>query len=74
MMIALSFEGVQSLSVINQVAQKGICAWSGNYVTVNVMERLGLGDTGPVLLGVVQYIDENDVNRVVEGLRELAVG
>jgi selenocysteine lyase/cysteine desulfurase len=74
MIVALSIEGVQPLSVVNQVAQKGICAWSGNYYAVNVMERLGLGDTGPVLLGVVQYLDENDVDRVVEVLREVAVG
>jgi selenocysteine lyase/cysteine desulfurase len=38
------------------------------------MERLGLGDTGAVRLGVVHYLDENDVDRVVEGLRDVAVG
>jgi selenocysteine lyase/cysteine desulfurase len=38
------------------------------------MERLGLGDMGAVRLGIVHYLDENDVDRVVEGLREVAVG
>ncbi len=32
-----------------------------------------LGDTGAVLLGIVHYLNENDVDRVVEGLREVAV-
>ncbi len=65
---------MQPISVVNQVAQKGTCAWSGNYYAVNVMERLGLGDTGAVRLGIVHYLNENDVDRVVEGLREVAVG
>jgi selenocysteine lyase/cysteine desulfurase len=38
------------------------------------MERLGLGDTGAVRLGIVHYLDENDVEKVVEGLREVAAG
>jgi selenocysteine lyase/cysteine desulfurase len=38
------------------------------------MERLGLGDMGAVRLGIVHYLDENDVDRVVEGLREVGVG
>jgi cysteine desulfurase family protein (TIGR01976 family) len=71
---ALDVEGVEPLSVVKQLALKNICAWSGNYYAVNVMERLGLGDTGAVRLGIVHYLDENDVDRVVEGLREVAVG
>jgi selenocysteine lyase/cysteine desulfurase len=71
---ALNVEGVEPLSVVKQLALKNICAWSGNYYAVNVMERLGLGETGAVRLGIVHYLDENDVDRVVEGLREVAVG
>jgi selenocysteine lyase/cysteine desulfurase len=71
---ALNVEGVEPLSVVKQLALKNICAWSGNYYAVNVMERLRLGDTGAVRLGIVHYLDENDVDRVVEGLREVAVG
>ncbi len=72
--IALNVEGVEPLSVVKQLAFNSICAWSGNYYAVNVMERLGLGDTGAVRLGIVHYLDKNDVDRVVEGLREIAVG
>jgi selenocysteine lyase/cysteine desulfurase len=65
---------VEPLSVVKQLALKNICAWSGNYYAVNVMDRLGLGATGAVRLGIVHYLDVNDVDRVVEGLREVAVG
>jgi cysteine desulfurase family protein (TIGR01976 family) len=70
---ALNVEGVEPLSVVKQLALKNICAWSGNYYAVNVMDRLCMGATGAVRLGIVHYLDENDVDRVVEGLREVAV-
>jgi selenocysteine lyase/cysteine desulfurase len=71
---ALNVEGVEPLSVVKQLALKNICARSGNYYAVNVMERLGLGDTGAVRLGIVHYLDENDMSGVIEGLREVSVG
>jgi selenocysteine lyase/cysteine desulfurase len=71
---ALNVEGVAPLSVVKQLARKNICAWSGNYYAVNVMERLGFGDTGAVRLRIAHYLDENDVDRVVEGLREVVEG
>jgi selenocysteine lyase/cysteine desulfurase len=71
---ALNVEGVEPLSVVKQLALKNICAWSGNYYAVNVMERLGLAGHGAVRLGIVHYLDESDVDRVVKGLREVAVG
>ncbi len=59
---ALNVEGVEPLSVIRQLVLKYICDWSGNYYADNVMHRLGLGDTGAVRLGIVHYLDENDVD------------
>ena len=71
---ALNVEGVAPLSVVKKLALKNICAWSGNYYAVNVMERLGLAETGAVRLGIVHYLSENDVERVAEGLRQVAAG
>lgn len=71
---ALNVEGVAPLSVVKHLALKNICAWSGNYYAVNVMERLGLAENGAVRLGIVHYLSENDVDRVVEGLREVVAG
>jgi hypothetical protein len=71
---ALNVEGVDTLSVFKQLALTNICAWSGNYYAVNVMERLGLAETGAVRLGIVHCLDENDVEKVVAGLREVTMG
>ena len=35
------------------------------------MDRMGLADNGAVRLGGVQFLSENDVDRLVEGLREI---
>ena len=71
---ALNVEAVEPLSVVKQLALKNNCAWSGNYYAVNVMDRLGLAEKGAVRLGIVHYLSENDVDRVVEGLREVVAG
>ena len=71
---ALNVEGVAPLSVVKQLALKNICAWSGNYYAVNAMDRIGLTKNGAVRLGIVHYLSENDVERVVEGLREVVSG
>jgi cysteine desulfurase family protein (TIGR01976 family) len=71
---ALKVEGVAPLSVVKQLALKNVCCWSGNYYAVNVMGRLGLAENGAVRLGIVHYLSENDVDRVVEGLREVVEG
>ena len=68
---ALNVKGVAPLSVVKQLALKNIYAWSGNYYAVNVMDRLGLAENGAVRLGIVHYLLENDVDRVVEGLRKV---
>ncbi len=70
---ALNVEGVAPLSVVKQLALKNICAWSGNYYAVNVMDRLGLAENGAVRLGIVHYLSDNDVDRVVKGLRKVVV-
>ncbi len=71
---ALNVEGVAPLSIVKQLALKNICAWSGNYYAVNVMDRLGLAENGAVRLGIVHYLSENDAEWVVEGLREVVAG
>jgi selenocysteine lyase/cysteine desulfurase len=51
--IALNVEGVKPMSIVKQLDLKNICAWSGNYYAVNVMERLGLGETSIMRLRIV---------------------
>ena len=62
---ALNVEGVAPLSVVKQLSLKNIGAKSGNYYAVNVMDRLGISANVAVRLGLVHYLSDIDVDRVV---------
>ena len=58
-------------AVAEHLAERDIAVWDGNYYAVEVMERLGLGDGGAVRVGFVHYNTAAEVNRLIDGLREL---
>jgi cysteine desulfurase family protein (TIGR01976 family) len=51
----------------------GVNAPAGNFYALEVSRWLGLGDTGGVRVGLAPYSTEDDVDRLIAGLRELAV-
>jgi cysteine desulfurase family protein (TIGR01976 family) len=57
-------------AVASRLAERKIAVWAGDYYAVEVMERLGLPD-GAVRIGIVHYNTAEEVDRVLEGLREL---
>ena len=55
------------------LGERGIFTWDGNYYALNLTERLGVESRGGLLrIGVVHYNTPEEVDRVVEGLREFA--
>ena len=58
-------------AVAEHLAERDIAVWDGNYYAVEVMERLGLGDDGAVRVGFVHYNTAAEVDRLIDGLREL---
>jgi cysteine desulfurase family protein (TIGR01976 family) len=55
------------------LAERGVNAPAGNFYALEVSRWLGLGDTGGVRVGLAPYSTEDDVDRLIAGLRELAV-
>lgn len=54
------------------LAEHNICAWSGNYYALRLMERLGLeGDGGAIRLGLAHYNTADEVDRVLDVLRRV---
>jgi len=53
------------------LAERDIAVWHGNYYAVETMRYLGLED-GAVRAGIVHYNTEDEVDRLVAGLAELA--
>ena len=59
--------------VAEELGRRGVFVWDGNYYAVTVMERLGLESSGgAVRIGFCHYNTEDEVDRVLEELRELA--
>lgn len=55
------------------LAERGIFVWDGNYYALELMERLGLEDTGgAVRIGFCHYNTIDEVDRVLEALAEPA--
>ncbi len=60
-------------SVAEHLAQRDVAVWWGNYYALETMRRLGLDeDDGAVRAGIVHYNTEDEVDRLLAGLSELA--
>ena len=54
------------------LAERGVFVWDGNYYSLELMERLGLEETGGALrIGFTHYNTPAEVDRVLEELAAL---
>ena len=69
---ALRLEGRTPGEVTKALAGEGVFAWDGNYYALEVMERLGLEDSGgAVRIGLCHYHSVAEVDYVLDCLRRL---
>ena len=62
-------------AVAGALAGQRIATWAGHSYAVEVVDQLGLADRGGVVrAGVVAYIDDEDVARLVDAVRRIAAG
>ena len=67
--------GITPRQVCEQLAQRGILGWDGNYYALGIMDRLGLeGRGGATRLGFLRYTTEEEVERTLEAIGEIARG
>ena len=69
--IYFNLEGVAGAQVYNHLAKLKVNAPAGNFYALEVSRALGLGDLGAVRAGLAPYSTEDDVTRLIDGLREL---
>ena len=56
------------MKTATELAQRGIYVWDGHYYAIELMERLGLLDTGgAVRIGFCHYHSADEVDRVLGG-------
>ncbi len=71
--IAFTVRGVHSRDVARLLAELGVFVSHGDFYAMTVVERLGLEDEGLVRAGCAAYTSEDEVDRLVDGVRSIAL-
>lgn len=58
-------------AVAERLAERDVYVWDGHYYALEPMRALGLGEEGAVRAGFLHYTTEEEVDRLLDGLREL---
>ncbi len=65
---------VASTEVARRLAARGLFASHGDFYAQTVIERLGLAPEGLVRVGCACYTSDEEIERLIEAVRELAAG
>jgi cysteine desulfurase family protein (TIGR01976 family) len=70
--VAFTVEGVASTDVSRRLASRGLFLSHGDFYAATVVERLGLGEEGLVRAGCACYTTEDEIDRLIAGVSEIA--
>lgn len=72
---AVRLDGLSPRATSEALAADGIFTWDGHYYAINVMDSLGLSDSGGACrIGFLHYNRAEEVDRCLDALRRLAKG
>ena len=67
---AVRIDGHSPLELATKLGERGIFTWDGNYYAINLTERIDVEQSGGFLrIGLVHYNTEEEVDRLLDGLR-----
>ena len=69
--VSFTIEGCSSAQAAKTLANKGLFLSHGDFYAATVVERLGLSDEGLLRAGCACYTTEEEIDRLVTGVREL---
>jgi cysteine desulfurase family protein (TIGR01976 family) len=70
--VSFIVDGVTSTAVARQLATRGLFLSHGDFYAATVPERLGLGEEGLVRAGCACYTTAEEIERLIEGVGEIA--
>ena len=70
--VSFTLKGHSSLAVAEHLAERGVFASNGDFYAWTVVERLGLAEEGLLRAGCACYTTDEEVERLLDGVRELA--
>ena len=70
---AFTIDGVHPADASKALAAQNIAVWDGHNYAVEVVDQLGLGDSGGVIrAGISRYVEQPDVDRLLAAVADLA--
>jgi selenocysteine lyase/cysteine desulfurase len=66
--LLLGVAGAEPAQVYRHLAGRGVNAPAGSFYALEAARRLGLGDGGAVRVGLAPYVDDADVDRLLDAL------
>lgn len=72
--LSFTLEGHSTNDIARALARKGVFVSNGDFYAMTVIERIGRAADGVVRVGCSCYTTEDEVDRVIEGVREIARG
>ncbi|MFN2516032.1 MAG: cysteine desulfurase-like protein [Pyrinomonadaceae bacterium] len=70
--LSFTMDGTASSDVARKLATRGLFLSHGDFYAATVVERLGLGSEGLVRAGCACYTTSDEVDRLIEGVNEIA--
>jgi cysteine desulfurase family protein (TIGR01976 family) len=70
--VSFTVAGVASTEVARRLAERGLFASHGDFYAATVIERLGLAPEGLVRVGCACYTNDEEIERLIEAVREIA--
>jgi cysteine desulfurase family protein (TIGR01976 family) len=68
-------EGVSPDEAARRLGAEGVFVWNGDFYATTVCDVLGLSDCGGLIrAGIAPYTTDDDVERLIDGVRRLAAG
>ena len=71
-LVSFTVGNLPSAEVSKQFAMRGLFISHGNFYAATVVEKLGLNDQGLVRVGCSVYTTHEEVQRVIDGVREIS--
>lgn len=72
--LSFTIEGCTSTEAARRLAEKGLFLSHGDFYAATVVKRLGLEPEGLIRAGCAWYTTEDEIDRVIEGVREICSG
>jgi len=68
--LLLTLDGTDMADAYRFLGGRGVNAPAGSFYALEASRHLGLGDTGGLRIGLAPYTTDDDVDRLLDGLRE----